>query len=98
MKISYDKEVDAKYISITEGVVHETKVLKDWLMLDLDAKGDILGIEILDASKNLVSITTEEGKLQEIAEIRTYIPDSLPEIGNVGGLERLNLISGGVVV
>ena len=59
MKIEYGKDVDAAYIyldnSISDNEVKKTIELNENIMLDLDAKGKILGIEILDASKVLNS-------------------------------------------
>jgi uncharacterized protein YuzE len=59
MKISYDKTVDAKYVTIKSGKVSITKPLNEWLFLDLNVKGQVLGVEILDASKNVVHIYTD---------------------------------------
>ena len=57
MKIEYDKEVDAAYIyleaTIKDGEVKETIELNDNIVLDLDEKGKIIGIEILEASSFL---------------------------------------------
>lgn len=57
MKIEYDKEVDAAYIylesSINDKEVKKTIELNDNIILDLDIKGKIIGIEILDASRVL---------------------------------------------
>ena len=56
MKITFDKEADAAYIyfkEISEGEVKTTISLNDSVNIDLDAEGKTLGIEILNASKNL---------------------------------------------
>ena len=56
MKIEYDKEADAAYIylkEISEGEVVQTISLNDSVNIDLNSEGKTLGIEILDASKNL---------------------------------------------
>lgn len=56
MKITLDKEADAAYIyfkEISEGEVEKTISLNDSINIDLDKEGRTLGIEILDASKNL---------------------------------------------
>jgi len=54
MQIEHDKIADAKYIRIKKGKIMRTKKESDWLLLDLAKNGDILGIEILQASKNLL--------------------------------------------
>jgi len=56
MKIEYDKDADAAYIyfkEIEEGEVTQTISLNESVNIDLDNEGRTLGIEILDASKNL---------------------------------------------
>jgi len=57
MKIEYDKESDAAYIyleyPLKDGQVKKTVEMKENIMLDYDAEGRLLGMEILDASKNL---------------------------------------------
>ncbi len=58
MKIEYDKEADAAYIyfkEIANGEVVQTISLNDSVNIDLDKEGKTLGIEILNASKNLPS-------------------------------------------
>jgi len=56
MKITLDREADAAYIYFKEislGEVVKTISLNDSINVDLDSDGRALGIEILDASKNL---------------------------------------------
>ena len=55
-KITFDKEADAAYIylkDILPGEVSQTISLNDSVNIDLDKDGKTLGIEILDATKNL---------------------------------------------
>ncbi|MEK7185705.1 MAG: DUF2283 domain-containing protein [Patescibacteria group bacterium] len=52
MKITYDKVADAKYVYVKEGKISYTKEQQEDLLFDCDKKGNILGIEILNASKN----------------------------------------------
>ncbi len=52
MKITYDKEVDAMYLYFQFGKkVARTVELADLLTADLDARGKVIGIEVLCASK-----------------------------------------------
>ncbi len=56
MKVELDKETDAAYIyfkDIGEGEVKNTISLNESINIDLDNQGKIVGIEILDASRNL---------------------------------------------
>ncbi len=53
MKITYDKEADAMYITFRKGRLYETVEAGDCFLLDQDKRGNILGLEILEASKSL---------------------------------------------
>lgn len=65
MKLEYDKEADAAYIyfkDISDGEVVSTISLNNSVNVDLDKEGKTLGIEILDASKNLPKDTVEKAQ------------------------------------
>ena len=53
MKITYDKKVDAMYIRFKKGLYDHTKKVTDEILVDVTKKGEVLGLEILDASKNI---------------------------------------------
>jgi uncharacterized protein YuzE len=53
MRIEYDREADALYIHLREVPVADTTDIEDGVLVDLDAGGHIIGVEILDASKRL---------------------------------------------
>ena len=54
MKITYDKIANAAYLYLKKAQkVTETVPVSDDIIIDLDAKGGVLGIEILNASKNI---------------------------------------------
>lgn len=54
MKITYDPEADAAYIRFKEGQVEVTTIrLSEDVAIDLGLGEEVVGIEILDASKNL---------------------------------------------
>jgi len=54
MKIKYDPEVDAAYISFKKGPTQVTTVrVTEDLAIDFGPKEEIVGIEILDASQHL---------------------------------------------
>jgi len=58
IKIQYDQDIDAKYVRIKEGKISYTEPKQDWLIFDHAENGDVLGIEILNASKHRVGIST----------------------------------------
>ena len=68
MRIRYDPSVDALYIRLREGEIKESDEISEGIILDYDAAGKAMGIEILDASSVLggremkVEIAVAEGK------------------------------------
>ena len=52
MKIKYDKEADVIYIMLSENKVVESEENKSGIIIDYDENGDLVGIEVLNASKN----------------------------------------------
>tara|TARA_Y100000034_G_scaffold121622_2_gene166072 strand:+ start:682 stop:888 length:207 start_codon:yes stop_codon:yes gene_type:complete len=66
MKITLDKEADAAYIyfkEISNGEVEKTISLNESINIDLDSEGKTLGIEILNASKNLPQSAMESASI-----------------------------------
>ncbi len=53
MKITFDKEADALYIEFSEGEFASNKKIDKDTIIDLDKDGNILGIEIINASKRI---------------------------------------------
>ena len=53
MNINYDKVADAIYMTLRKGKVAKTVEMKERLIVDVDKKGNILGIELLDAGNQL---------------------------------------------
>jgi len=55
MRISYDEKADALYIRLKETPYYESDEVKEGVLLDYDDKGNVIGLEILDASNYLSS-------------------------------------------
>ncbi|HEY4494948.1 MAG TPA: DUF2283 domain-containing protein [Patescibacteria group bacterium] len=53
MRFHYDKKQDALYIRFNENRYSESDEIKEGVIFDYDKKNKIIGIEILDVSKNL---------------------------------------------
>lgn len=53
MLIKYDREVDVVYIKFSEEKVAESDESKSGVILDYDNDGNIVGIEVLEASKKM---------------------------------------------
>ena len=51
MKIEYDQQADAMYIRLRAGKVIESEEVRPGIVLDFDAQGQVLGIEMLDVSQ-----------------------------------------------
>lgn len=51
MKLEFDPAADAAYLEISDGDVESSQELKPGVIIDYDAQGDIVGIEILNISK-----------------------------------------------
>lgn len=51
MKITYDKEVDAAYIRLSDGQPSGVVEISEGVNLDMTEDGKIVGIEILDATQ-----------------------------------------------
>ena len=60
MRINFDKKADAVYIRFSEEKYFESDEIREGFIVDYDNKGRIIGIEILDVSKNLPVPAAEE--------------------------------------
>ncbi|QJW88360.1 DUF2283 domain-containing protein [Spirosoma taeanense] len=53
MKVKYDREVDILYIRIADSPVEESDEERPGTVIDYDAEGRVVGIEIMNASKRV---------------------------------------------
>lgn len=51
MNIKYDKEADAFYLKLSDAEVVESDQEKPGIIIDYDGSGNVVGIEVLDASE-----------------------------------------------
>ena len=51
MKLEFDPQADAAYLEISDAEIETTKQLKPGIIVDYDAQGQIVGIEVLSISK-----------------------------------------------
>lgn len=66
MRISYDKVADAMYIYLKKGKVTRTIKINSRVFVDIDKKGNVIGIEMLDVSHQIPK--------KEIGKIYTDMP------------------------
>lgn len=52
-KVYYDKKVDALWIRVQKGAQADSKEVAPGMTVEYNAKGDIIGLEILNASSIL---------------------------------------------
>jgi uncharacterized protein YuzE len=51
MRVRVDQSADAVYLNLSDNAVVESEEVADGIVVDFDANGRVVGIEILDASK-----------------------------------------------
>ncbi|WP_028998525.1 DUF2283 domain-containing protein [Azohydromonas australica] len=51
MKVQYDPQADAMYIRLAAGEVADSDEVREGVVIDYDAQGRVLGIELLDVSR-----------------------------------------------
>ena len=54
MKMKYYKETDSLYIDLSESPSTESKEVSDGIVLDYDANGNLVGIDIDNATSKVV--------------------------------------------
>ena len=63
MKIHYDPKVDAVYIELAKGKYEISKEISHSIVVDEDKNGKVLGIEILDATKNITAFNPQKTEI-----------------------------------
>ena len=53
MKVTYDPEVDVLRILLSDAPIEESDEDKPGVILDYDAHGNVVGLEVLDASTRM---------------------------------------------
>ncbi len=51
MRVRVDHGADAIYVNLTDRAIKDSAEVADGIVVDYDAEGRIVGVEILDASK-----------------------------------------------
>ncbi len=83
MQIKYDIIADAVYMNVSDGKIARTLELEDRLLVDVDAKGHIVGIEILDAGRQGQMVKGLSENVQSGLGVPVEIQQSTPETHSV---------------
>ena len=67
MKLHYDRETDSLYIDLNARPSVDSREIQDGVVIDLDANGQIVGIDIQHASKILDLATLEAESLPTVS-------------------------------
>ncbi len=65
MKSAYDAKVDALYLRWTDAKIAESDEVSEGVIPDYDSEGNVVGIEVLNASQKIKGFTAP----QELAEV-----------------------------
>ncbi len=65
MKATYDPKTDTLSFELKSGPVAESDEDKPGVILDYDEHGDLMGIEVLDASKRVAETRTMQFQVAE---------------------------------
>ena len=63
MKLSYDSDTDSLYLDFNGRPSADSREIQDGIVVDVDAAGQIVGIDIQHASKVIDLATLETGSL-----------------------------------
>jgi uncharacterized protein YuzE len=63
MKLNYDRETDSLYIDLNSRPSADSREIQEGIVIDVDAKGKIVGIDIQHASEVLDLATFDAGSL-----------------------------------
>ncbi len=58
MRVRVDQKADAIYVTLTDRAIEASEETVEGIVVDYDAEGRVVGIEILDASKRSADPTT----------------------------------------
>lgn len=67
MKIRYDKQADAMYISLSKSKYFESDEVSPGIIVDYDKSKKVIGIEVLNASKTFLRDARKAFGLRTIA-------------------------------
>jgi uncharacterized protein YuzE len=66
MDAKYDYEVDVLSINWSDAEIYESDSISEGVILDYDMQGNVIGIEILNASKKIKNFSPKPKYLSEV--------------------------------
>jgi len=63
MKAKYDREVDVLSINWSEAEIQESDSVSPGVILDYDSQGNVIGVEVLNASKKIKNLSPTNFKI-----------------------------------
>jgi uncharacterized protein YuzE len=60
LKVNYDPEEDSLYIVVKEGPIFDSKEIGEDIRLEYDKAGEVAGLEIMNARKNIARTLAQE--------------------------------------
>ncbi len=64
MKMQYDEQVDALYLSLDESDVVESEEVRPGVILDFNSQGEVVGIEVLDVKRRVPGADLKQLKFE----------------------------------
>jgi len=65
MRVVYDRETDTLSLILSDDEVAESDELREGIIIDFNSEGQVVAVEILDASKNIKDPTAISYELKE---------------------------------
>jgi uncharacterized protein YuzE len=78
MSTTFDRDTDAAYIRASDATIISTVPLNEYIMVDLDAFGATVGVEVLEASSQKELIANIESNFEK--GIPLTDPSTIPTI------------------
>lgn len=60
MKVNYDPEEDILYIIVKDGPVFDSREIDEDIRLEYDKSGEVAGVEIMNARRNIAQALARE--------------------------------------
>ena len=70
MDVTYDRNADAMYWNVRKGRVAKTQMIDHQTLLDLDVKGNVIGVELLRVSKRMEKADLKKIPFRDITNTR----------------------------